>query len=130
MKQGKTSTGLYRSCAALAYFLGTINWNKKKEKLEYYLKEFYYWINLWKGLVWFGLVWFGLIWYGLALFGLVWFGQSTDKQTNKINIQFLFNVSLCVDRTKKSQVWFGLVELGLVYSNLVWFGKFTDKQTN
>ena len=83
-----TSTGLYRSCAALAYFLGTINWNKKKEKLEYYLKEFYYWINLWKGLVWFGLVWFGLIWYGLALFGLVWFGQSTDKQTNKIIIIF------------------------------------------
>ena len=77
----KTSTGLYRSCAALASFSGTfdlilfqaVNFELIVEK------------------VWFGLVWIdGLnkqkitgFWFALIEFGLVWFAYSTDTQTNK-----------------------------------------------
>ena len=83
----KTSTGLYRSCAALASFSGTfdlilfqaVNFELIVEK------------------VWFGLVWIdGLnkqkitgFWFALIEFGLVWFGlliPQTHKQIN--NYQF------------------------------------------
>ena len=79
----KTSTGLYRSCAALASFSGTfdlilfqaVNFELIVEK------------------VWFGLVWIdGLnkqkitgFWFALIEFGLVWFGlliPQTHKQIN------------------------------------------------
>ena len=79
--QKETSTGLYRSCAALASFSGTfdlilfqaVNFELIFEK------------------VWFGLVWIdGLnkqkitgFWFALIEFGLVWFAYSTDTQTNK-----------------------------------------------
>ena len=79
----QTSTGLYRSCAALASFSGTfdlilfqaVNFELIVEK------------------VWFGLVWIdGLnkqkitgFWFALIEFGLVWFGlliPQTHKQIN------------------------------------------------
>ena len=41
----KTSTLLYRSCAALAHFSGTFgfrhHWVKRKEKLEFYFKKLF-----------------------------------------------------------------------------------------
>ena len=74
----KTSTGLYRSCAALASFSGTFDLILF-EAVEFIVEK-----------VWFGEVCFGLVWidgldqpcFASVEFGLIWFGCSTDKQTN------------------------------------------------
>jgi len=67
-----TSTGLYRSCAALACFSGTFDLILYEAVI----------LNLW--LRRFGLVKFGLVWTNLALLwlSLVWFGLVVP-QTNK-----------------------------------------------
>ena len=83
-----TSTGLYRSCAALASFSDTFDLIfLKKLILNLLLRKF--------GLVWFGLdSWFGQtdkikgFWFALVEFGLVWFAYSTEKQTKTL---FNFN---------------------------------------
>jgi len=82
-KRKKTSTGLYRSCAALASFSGTFD------------------LILFQALnIELNLVWFGFdrrfeqtdkingFWFALIEFGLVWFAYSTDTQTNKILFNF------------------------------------------
>merc|ERR1712051_634015 len=65
-RKKKTSTGLYRSCAALACFSGTFDLILYEAVI----------LNLW-----------------LRRFGLVWFGGSTDKQTNN-NYLILINLIL------------------------------------
>ena len=77
----KTSTGLYRSCAALACFSGTFDLILYEAVI----------LNLW--LRRFGLVKFGLDQpcFALVEFGFVWFGGSTDKQTNN-NYLILINL--------------------------------------
>merc|ERR1712051_933003 len=71
-RKKKTSTGLYRSCAALACFSGTFDLILYEAVI----------LNLW--LRRFGLVKFGLVWINLALpwLSLVWFGLVVP-QTNK-----------------------------------------------
>ena len=77
---GKTSTGLYRSCAALASFSGTFDLILFQAlNIEFIFEK----------------VWFGFnrrfeqtdktngFWFALIEFGLVWFAYSTDTQTNK-----------------------------------------------
>ena len=67
----KTSTGLYRSCAALARFSGTFDLILfQADNFEFIVEK----------------VWF--VWVCLIEFGLVWFAYSTDKQKNLIIIKF------------------------------------------
>ena len=81
VKLKQTSTGLYRSCTALASFSGTFY------LILFQAVNFEFIVEM----VWFGLVWIdGLnkqkitgFWFALIEFGLVWFAYSTDTQTNK-----------------------------------------------
>ena len=77
-----TSTGLYRSCAALACFSGTF------DLILFQAANFEFIVEK----VWFGLGWIdglkkqkinGFWFVCLIEFGLVWFAYSTDTQTNK-----------------------------------------------
>ena len=73
--KNKTSTGLYRSCAALASFLGTFDLISFQAVFEFIVEK-----------VWFGEVCFGLVWidgldqpcYASVEFGLV--VPQTNKQ--------------------------------------------------
>ena len=77
-----TSTGLYRSCAALASFSGT------SDLILYDTVNFELIVeNFWFGLDrWFGKtdkingLWYALVW--MIKFGLIRFSYSTEKQIN------------------------------------------------
>ena len=69
----KTSTDLYRSCAALASFSGTFDF----KHLDLLLRRFgfdrrFEQTDKING-----------VWFALIEFGVVWFAYSTDTQTNK-----------------------------------------------
>ena len=113
MQGYKTSTSLYRSCAAIARFSGTF------DLILFEAVDFEFIVEkVWFGKFCIGLFWidgldqpcFALVEFGslvcLIEFGLVWFGCSTDEQTNN---NYLILINLICEFV---------------------FGYSTDKQTN
>ena len=77
----QTSTGLYRSCAALASFSGTFDLILFEAVNFEFIVEKVWFCEICFGLVWIDyLVEFGLV--CLIEFGLVRFANSADNQTN------------------------------------------------